>query len=236
MRLVYRREWRKVAALERRIARECDLSRFRVGRGGGVVRAASIPIAPRASAASAMGSIIVISIRHWIIPPVYRHHRPNYVFTGTMDYQPNVDAVDWFATRYPAADPPQRAGRAVPHRRQQPQPGRAEAGSRTGWRVRHRPGAGCAAYVAHATASVAPMRIARGIQNKVLEAMAMARPVVLTSGALEGIEADPVTEAILADNAEALRRRLLPPGDQRRRRSRSAPRRGLVSSATTTGT
>jgi polysaccharide biosynthesis protein PslH len=57
-------------------------------------------------------------------------------------------------------------------------------------------------YIAHATASVAPMRIARGIQNKVLEAMAMGRPVVLTSGALEGIEADPGTEAILADTAE----------------------------------
>jgi glycosyltransferase involved in cell wall biosynthesis len=58
-------------------------------------------------------------------------------------------------------------------------------------------------YIAHATAGVAPMRIARGIQNKVLEAMAMARPVVVTSGALEGIDADPVTETILAGTAEA---------------------------------
>ena len=48
------------------------------------------------------------------------------------------------------------------------------------------------------------MRIARGIQNKVLEAMAMARPVVLTSGALEGIDADPATETILADTAETV--------------------------------
>ena len=54
-------------------------------------------------------------------------------------------------------------------------------------------------YIAYATASVAPMRIARGIQNKVLEAMAMARPVVLTAAALEGIDADPVFETILAD-------------------------------------
>jgi polysaccharide biosynthesis protein PslH len=37
----------------------------------------------------------------------------------------------------------------------------------------------------------------------VLEAMAMARPVVLTSGALEGIEADASAETILADTAEA---------------------------------
>jgi glycosyltransferase involved in cell wall biosynthesis len=56
-------------------------------------------------------------------------------------------------------------------------------------------------YIAHATASVAPMRIARGIQNKVLEAMAMARPVVLTSAALQGIAADPVNETIVADGA-----------------------------------
>jgi glycosyltransferase involved in cell wall biosynthesis len=47
------------------------------------------------------------------------------------------------------------------------------------------------------------MRIARGIQNKVLEAKAMARPVVLTAGALEGIEADPASDVILADSAEA---------------------------------
>ena len=58
-------------------------------------------------------------------------------------------------------------------------------------------------YVVHATASVAPMRIARGIQNKVLEAMALARPVVVTSGALEGIEAIPGEEVSLADDTNA---------------------------------
>ncbi|HEY0424060.1 MAG TPA: glycosyltransferase, partial [Rhodopila sp.] len=58
-------------------------------------------------------------------------------------------------------------------------------------------------YIAHATAGVAPMRIARGIQNKVLEAMSLGKPVVLTSGALEGIEAEPGKEIILADTIEA---------------------------------
>jgi polysaccharide biosynthesis protein PslH len=57
-------------------------------------------------------------------------------------------------------------------------------------------------FVAHATAGVAPMRIARGIQNKVLEAMSLGRPVVLTSGALEGIEAAAGTEVVLADTVE----------------------------------
>ena len=61
------------------------------------------------------------------------------------------------------------------------------------------------------------MRIARGIQNKVLEAMAMGKPVVLTSGALEGIEAQPGTEVLLADDAGRVRCGLLPIGNHRRR-------------------
>ena len=59
-------------------------------------------------------------------------------------------------------------------------------------------------YLAHATAAVAPMRIARGIQNKVLDAMAMARPVIVTPDALEGIDATPGKELLLADTADAL--------------------------------
>jgi glycosyltransferase involved in cell wall biosynthesis len=45
------------------------------------------------------------------------------------------------------------------------------------------------------------MRIARGIQNKVLEAMAMGRPVVVTADALEGIAAVPGEEVLLAADA-----------------------------------
>jgi glycosyltransferase involved in cell wall biosynthesis len=47
------------------------------------------------------------------------------------------------------------------------------------------------------------MRIARGIQNQVLEAMSMARPVVVTPDALEGIEATPGCEVLLADTPDA---------------------------------
>ncbi|HEY0182487.1 MAG TPA: glycosyltransferase, partial [Rhodopila sp.] len=128
--------------------------------------------------------------------------RPNYVFTGTMDYPPNADAVVWFATEIlplirrmlPGArfhivgsNPNQEVLRLA----------RLDGVFVTGRVPDVRP------YIAHATASVAPMRIARGIQNKVLEAMAMARPVVLTSAALEGIAADPAAEVIVADTAEA---------------------------------
>ena len=44
-------------------------------------------------------------------------------------------------------------------------------------------------YLAHAAVAVAPLRIARGIQNKVLEAMEMARPVIASAEAAGGIGA-----------------------------------------------
>ena len=91
-------------------------------------------------------------------------------------------------------------------------------------------------YIAHATACVAPMRIARGIQNKVLEAMAMARPVVLTAGALEGIEADPVEETILADTAEAFAAACCRMATTARGQLQSVRRRAFVSCVIMTGT
>ncbi len=199
MRLVYRREWRKITALERRIAHECDLSAFVSDAEAGVFAGQHPDCAARIRGVSngVDHRYFDPALAH---PAVYDTTRPNYVFTGTMDYPPNADAVIWFATAIlplirrtlpdacfhvvgssPGSDVLKLA--------------RLDGVFVTGRVADVRP------YIAHATASVAPMRIARGIQNKVLEAMAMARPVVLTPGALEGIAADPVTETILAATA-----------------------------------
>jgi glycosyltransferase involved in cell wall biosynthesis len=51
---------------------------------------------------------------------------------------------------------------------------------------------------------VAPLRIARGIQNKVLEAMAMAKPVVASPAAFEGIEAESGRDLAVAEGPEAM--------------------------------
>jgi glycosyltransferase involved in cell wall biosynthesis len=56
---------------------------------------------------------------------------------------------------------------------------------------------------------VAPLRIARGIQNKVLEAMAMARPVVLTQAAATSIPGEDGTHFALADSDDAFVTRTL---------------------------
>jgi sugar transferase (PEP-CTERM/EpsH1 system associated) len=111
------------------------------------------------------------------------------VFTGAMDYWPNIDAVVSFVTSvlpairnaFPNAGfwiVGSNPARAVLDLAAQP------GVTVTGRVPDVRP------YLAHAKAVVAPLRIARGIQNKVLEAMAMAKTVVATPQAAEGIEGE----------------------------------------------
>ena len=120
------------------------------------------------------------------------------VFTGAMDYWPNIDAVTWFAQDifpqlralepelhfYIVGSSPSGAVTQLAS-----QPGVAVTG-----RVEDvRP------YLQHALAAVAPMRIARGVQNKVLEAMAMEKLVMVSSKGLEGIDAVHGEHVLLAD-------------------------------------
>ncbi len=201
MKWIYRREWRKITALEHRIARECDVASFVSDAEADLFRQLLPGSAERVLSVS-NGVDIDYFDPSGDYPPLYDTTRPNFVFTGTMDYPPNADAVVWFATRiFPLirADLPAAQFHIVGHsptdevRRLATIDGVHVTGRVTDVRP----------YVAHATASVAPLRIARGIQNKVLEAMAMAKPVVVTSGALEGIDAQPGTEVIVADTVAA---------------------------------
>jgi glycosyltransferase involved in cell wall biosynthesis len=52
-----------------------------------------------------------------------------------------------------------------------------------------------------ASVSVAPLRIARGIQNKVLEALAMGLPTVGTTSATQGVEGEPGRDFLVSDDA-----------------------------------
>jgi glycosyltransferase involved in cell wall biosynthesis len=58
-------------------------------------------------------------------------------------------------------------------------------------------------YVAGATVSVNPLPYAVGIQNKVLEAMAMATPVVATPAACTALRAVPGEQVLVAEGADA---------------------------------
>jgi len=130
-------------------------------------------------------------------PTPYAVAEEALVFTGAMDYWPNVDAVVWFANEILP-----RLVRARPRLRffivgMNPSPAvRALAANPavvvTGKVNDVRP------YVQHALAVVAPLRIARGIQNKVIEAMAMGRPVVVSEAASRGLCATPGSDFISA--------------------------------------
>jgi polysaccharide biosynthesis protein PslH len=64
-------------------------------------------------------------------------------------------------------------------------------------------------YLRHARVVVAPMRVARGIQNKVLEAMAMARPVVVSAAAARALSGVPATDYEVAEDVQNFIRKTL---------------------------
>jgi len=138
--------------------------------------------------------------------PVHHYESPYpadkrvIVFAGAMDYWPNIDAVQWFAREVlpsiQAKNPDTLfyivGARPTPEVKQLEE---LQGIHVTGTVPDIRP------YVVHAALSVAPLRIARGIQNKVLEAMSMAKTIVVSEQALEGIHAIPGKELMLAKDA-----------------------------------
>ncbi|TRZ95482.1 glycosyltransferase [bacterium] len=64
-------------------------------------------------------------------------------------------------------------------------------------------------YVRDASVSIAPMRIAVGIQNKILQSMAYGVPVVTTTLGLGGIKARPNREVLVADKPEEFARQVI---------------------------
>jgi len=129
-------------------------------------------------------------------PSPYEADELPVVFTGAMDYLPNVDAVAWFKQevlpdvlkRWPKARfyivgrSPTAAVLALA----------SDQVVVSGTVPDVRP------YLQHAAAVVAPLRIARGIQNKILEAMAMARPVIASPECAAAVDAEKGTELLTA--------------------------------------
>jgi sugar transferase (PEP-CTERM/EpsH1 system associated) len=200
MNWLYRRESRSLLGYERQVAHEFDASLF-------VSQAESDLFKQLAPESAAKTSFFNNGVDAGYFSPAHEYPNPYpsdeaaIVFTGAMDYWPNIDAVQWFAREIlPAVltgNPDARfyivGSRPAP----QVQALAALAGVRvTGAVPDIRP------YLAHARIAVAPLRIARGIQNKVLEAMSMAKPVVASVQALEGITANIGEEALLARDRE----------------------------------
>jgi len=126
----------------------------------------------------------------------YDEQSTTLVFTGAMDYWANVDAVVWFVnTHFPQI---RSSNENVQFYIVGSNPSKEvlELQKTDGVIVTGKVPS-MLPYLRHADLAIAPMRIARGIQNKVLEAMAMEKVTLVSPQAYEGIHATPSKELIL---------------------------------------
>jgi len=184
-RWIFNREATRLLAFERSVARRAHRSYFVTPREVELFR----QLAPEAGTRAAVLENGVDTAYFSVAPDRSSPYDPGEIpilFTGTMSYRPNVDAMLWFARdvlpglrarwpavrlsvvgRDPAAEVRRMAGSAV---------------RVTGTVADTRP------WLQHAAVVVAPMRIARGVQNKVLEGLAMGRPVVAAEACVKALD------------------------------------------------
>lgn len=203
MRQVWAREARTLLALERKAAREFDRTIFVSAEEARHFAELAPDCADRLGHVDNGVDLARLDPAE-AHPNPYRGGAPAIVFVGTMGYRPNVEAVVWFADEVlPLLRAAPLPGGVLPEFHivgANPAPAVQALAQREGIHVTGgvpdvRP------FVQHAAVSVAPLRIARGIQNKVLEAMALARPVVASPQAFEGVRATPGRDLLVADGA-----------------------------------
>jgi sugar transferase (PEP-CTERM/EpsH1 system associated) len=190
---VYARESRLLLAYERRIAHAFGHSIVCTQKELADLRR----LVPDATATCIPNGVDLEFFR----PMTHPREAGNLVFTGVMDYRPNVDAMVWFTEQVLP-----RVRAAIPSVTL------TICGARPTRRVRKLadiPGVEVTGrvpdvrqYLARATVCVVPLRIARGIQNKLLEAMAMGLPCVATRQTAEGLSPDVLPAVRLADDAD----------------------------------
>ncbi len=201
MRWVNAREAKKLGAFEQETAQRADCNLLVSEAEAAIFRAGGTLGADRVKALSNGIDTIFYDPNAVFDLPKKQVHGQMIAFTGQMDYRPNIEAVCDFAkgafqiirSRNPKtvfAIVGRNPAPAVLALRQMP--GVTVTGAVDDVR----------SWLSVADVIVAPLNIARGIQNKVLEAMAMAKPVVVSAAAAEGIDAKDGTHFIVASNPE----------------------------------
>lgn len=197
-------QWRKLAAYERRVCRAAD----RVVAVSDVDRAALLRLDPLLDVTVIPNGVDLDFYRPGITPPLADMDRNSLVFTGKMDYRPNVDAVTWFADAVFPLIQAQAADARLYIVGQQPGPSVVALAERPGIVVTGkvpdtRP------YIAGAGVYVIPLRIGGGTRLKVLEAMAMGQAVVSTRLGCDGFPFTDGCEVAYADDPPAFAARVV---------------------------
>ncbi|HSE87967.1 MAG TPA: glycosyltransferase [Candidatus Binatia bacterium] len=131
--------------------------------------------------------------------PLPSRQNPYIVFTGAMDYPPNVDAATWFCN-----DILPVLQQKIPHLcfkivGKNPHPRVVALDKRSGVEVTGTV-TDIRSYIAGSLALVVPLRSGGGTRLKILEAMAMERPVISTSVGAEGLEITSMVDILIADD------------------------------------
>lgn len=188
---IYAREHRKLSAFENKVAKHAHCSLF-VSDPEADLFKTQIEESQHSKISGMLNGVDTAyfdpqNVDSKIVP---KENEPplNVVFTGAMDYWANVDAVIWFVEHvWPKI------------RKERPETGFYIVGGNPSSNIKALNGQNgivvtgrvddIRPYILQAEVVVAPLQIARGIQNKVLEALSMSKAVVATSMAIEGIDA-----------------------------------------------
>jgi sugar transferase (PEP-CTERM/EpsH1 system associated) len=190
---VYRREARTLLAFERELASAMDENVFCTALEQRIFR-------ERIPGPSSLVMKNGVDLVHYT-PAAEPPEPGKLVFVGVMNYHPNVEGILWFCDRILPEVQRRVSGARL-----------AIVGSHPVAAIRRlaaRPGVEVTGFVddprpwlRRAAVSVAPLRIARGIQNKVLEAMAMGLAVVGTPAATQGVDGAAGRDYLVAASAE----------------------------------
>ena len=195
---IYRRESRLLLSYERKIAKDFDSAAFVSETEANLFKQLAPEAATKVTYFNNGVDADYFSPQN-VYPNPYPAGLETLVFIGAMDYWANIDAVDWFARSIFPVIRAQLPGVEFYIVGARPTaevtaltalPGVTVTGSVPDVRP----------YLAHASLAVAPLRIARGIQNKVLEAMAMEKIVIASPQAVEGIRAVRGQELFVAND------------------------------------
>jgi sugar transferase (PEP-CTERM/EpsH1 system associated) len=195
---IYQREGTYLLEFDRRVANSCYRSFFVSRNEADLFRR----LAPE-SAGKVFSMENGVDTIYFDGPGEYLNPYPKdtevLVFTGAMDYWANVDAVEWMAREvFPEilSMHPQARFYIVGARPTSVVLTLAKLAGVvvTGSVDDVRP------YLAHSRLALAPLRIARGVQNKVLEAMAMGKSIIASLAAMEGIDVDRQLDLIIANS------------------------------------
>ncbi len=196
---LFRREGERLLAFERSVAEQATHSFFVTDNETELFCRSAPESRGRVEAMCNGVDAEFFSPEHVLASPYSTNELP-VVFTGAMDYWPNVDAVTWFSSEIVP-----RLLQRWPNLRfyivgRSPIPAVLSLASEhvvvTGTVDDVRP------YLQHAAVVVAPLRLARGIQNKVLEAMAMGLPVVASQECAGPVDAVPERDFLTAGTVE----------------------------------